>query len=274
MQNSSIAVAMSVYKSDTDYNVKLAIESLLEQTYRNIDIFIEVDGPINSDLEALLRSYCNTDNIFVNFNDKCKGLATRLNSIIDKVMEQGKYDFIARMDADDISLPTRIERQLNFLMVHKEIDVVGSDVIEISEVGEEVFYKKMNPTHDVIRKEIIKRCPFNHPTVMFRSSLFMSQCIRYKAELMNTQDYYLWVDLLAKGKKFANINEPLLYFRVNDDFHSRRGFKKAVNDFKSRLYAFSKLDVLTPSNVIHVVLLFLLRISPSFIKAIAYKVLR
>ncbi|MDV5059493.1 glycosyl transferase, partial [Vibrio diabolicus] len=120
---------------------------------------------------------------------------------------------------------------------------------------------------------IIKRCPFNHPSVMFRMSVF-EDGFRYKSELMNTQDYYLWVDLLAAGKNFANINEPLLMFRINESFHSRRGFKKAMNDLNSRIYAFKKLDVLNLSNIIHTISLFLLRIAPTSIKKWAYKTLR
>ncbi|WP_435235707.1 glycosyltransferase [Psychromonas sp. PT13] len=274
MQKYNVAIAMSVYKLDKCRYVKLAIDSLLNQTYKNIHIFIEVDGLVSKSLKDLLSTYKEKDNISLNFNSQCKGLATRLNSIIDKVIIADKYDFIARMDADDISSPERIETQLLFLLKNSEISVVGSDMIEISELGVELFYKKMSATHDELLANIIKRCPLNHPSVMFRADVFTSPNLRYKSELMNTQDYYLWIDLLAAGKKFANINQPLLYFRVNDQFHSRRGFKKAVNDFKSRIYAFRHLKVLSVGNLVHTVLLFLLRIAPKSIKVKAYSYFR
>lgn len=273
MVNNKIAVAMSVYKTDNAEHLELAILSILNQSYSNFDLFIEVDGSIPSQTRSILSKFDNQTNVLINYNSSSKGLATRLNQIINNVVEKGTYDFLARMDADDISSITRFEKQVNFLLGNPEISVVGSDVIEISELGIELFYKKMSKNHNDMFDNIIKKCPFNHPSVMFNISIFRNG-IRYKSELLNTQDYYLWVDLLALGRKFANINEPLLKFRVNDSFHSRRGVKKAVNDLKSRIYAFKKLKVYSFSNILHVFLLFFLRISPSFIKSYAYRKFR
>jgi hypothetical protein len=132
----------------------------------------------------------------------------------------------------------------------------------------------MAKTNEILVKNIIKKCPFNHPTVMFRTTVFLNSNVRYKAELMNTQDYYLWVDLVKAGYLFANINEPLLKFRIDENFHTRRGLKKAINDLKARFYAFKVLRNFSMSNLLHVTLLFALRISPATIKKIAYKKLR
>lgn len=268
-----LAVAMSIYKSDKLEYVRESIGSITDQSYSFFDLFIEVDGPISTDVELYLRSLSNLDNVYVNYNSSNMGLARRLNDIIDKVLKKGCYTFLARMDADDISFPQRFERQIEYLNNHSEVAVVGSDVVEISEIGHELFYKRMDALHDEISRNIIKKCPFNHPSVVFRMAIF-EEGFRYKSELMNTQDYYLWVDLLAAGKKFANINEPLLKFRVNNSFHSRRGFKKAMNDLNSRIYAFKKLDTFNLGNVIHTVSLFLLRIAPTSIKKWAYSTLR
>jgi hypothetical protein len=94
------------------------------------------------------------------------------------------------------------------------------------------------------------------------------------SSLKNTQDYYLWVDLVKDGCLFANINETLLKFRIDENFHQRRGLKKAMNDLKSRLYSFKILKNYSISNVLHVILLFILRVSPAWIKKLAYKKLR
>lgn len=268
----SIAVAMSVYKSDNiDYLVK-SIDSILNQTIPST-LFIHVDGFVPESINEVLKNYAILDNVYVFFNNENLGLATRLNQIIDTCVSDFEFDFLARMDADDISELNRFEKQVDFLSNHPEVSVVGSDIIEISEKGDEIFYKKMDEEHDLIFKNIIKKCPFNHPSVMFKMSIFYNG-FRYKSELMNTQDYYLWVDLLASGARFANLNEPLLKFRVDSHFHTRRGFKKAINDTKSRLYAFRKLKVLTVSNVLHVINLFVLRVSPTFLKKWAYNNLR
>lgn len=268
----SIAVALSVYKTDKLIFLKEAIDSILIQ---NVDfkLFIEVDGYVYDDVYIFLSGLSSYKNVVISFNKENLGLATRLNEIIDKAIIHGGFTYLARMDADDISHSSRFIEQVSFLNQNEKIDVVGSDIIEISESGDEVFYKEMDNSHNVMYERIIKKCPFNHPTVMFRMSLF-EEGFRYKPELMNTQDYYLWVDLLYANKIFSNINKPLLYFRVNKDFHSRRGVNKAINDFKSRLYAFKKLNNHSLSNYFHVVALLLLRVSPVSLKKIIYKKLR
>ncbi|WGY48437.1 glycosyltransferase [Vibrio sp. ABG19] len=270
--NYKIAVAMSVYRGDSLESLELAVNSILEQTYSHFDFFIALDGKVDDQVFSYLKSLDN-HNVTVIYDEFNKGLAFRLNQIIDLAVKHGDYDFLARMDADDISNNLRFEKQVDFFLLNNDIDVVGSDVLEFDDLNIDGFYKKMASTHEDISKKIIKRCPFNHPSVMFRMAVF-NEGYRYKSELMNTQDYYLWVDLLAAGKKFANINEALLKFRVNESFHSRRGLKKAMNDFKSRVYAFRKLDVMTVSNVVHTINLFLLRIAPTSIKKWAYKTLR
>ncbi|MFM5686604.1 glycosyltransferase [Aeromonas caviae] len=271
--NDRVAIAMSVYHSDPVDYVVHAIESIINQSYKNLDLYIQVDGELTCSAYELLSMYEHHSNIFIEYDDENKGLAYRLNQIIEKVVKHGGYKFIARMDADDISRYDRIEQQIGFFKENNNIDVVGSDVIEIDGKGRELFYKKMDSSHITILNKIIKRCPFNHPSVMFRISIF-EEGFRYKSWLMNTQDYYLWVDLLAAGKHFSNINEPLVFFRVDGNFHYRRGWKKAVNDLNSRLYAFKKLNVVNLSNVIHVFMLFFLRLSPAFVKKTVYKYYR
>tara|TARA_B110000211_G_scaffold184861_1_gene209649 strand:- start:1015 stop:1845 length:831 start_codon:yes stop_codon:yes gene_type:complete len=271
---SKVAVAMSVYKADKINFLKLAINSLLTQTYSDITIFIAVDGSVHHEVKEFLDELNAKDNFFISFYEKNEGLATRLNQLIEQIIDSNKFKFIARMDADDICADNRIYEQVNFLQLNEGISVVGSDVIEINELGEKGFYKKMEANHSQLINNIIKKCPFNHPTVLFRISIFIESKHRYRADLLNTQDYYLWIDLGKHGYKFANINEPLLYFRIDNSFHKRRGLKKAKNDFNARLYAMNKLNMTSVPNLVISFMVFGLRVSPPFIKKIAYKYLR
>ncbi|KPZ53594.1 glycosyltransferase [Pseudoalteromonas sp. P1-7a] len=268
-----VAVALSVYKLDSKNYLKESIDSLLNQTFTNFDVFIEVDGPVDSEVNDLLSNYNDNDKFHVNFNEENKGLAYRLNSIFDKILKIGQYSYIARMDADDICMPQRFDEQVNFLLENEDIAVLGSSMIEFDSTGNE-NYKIMPVIHHELEKNIIKRCPVNHPTVMFNLDAINSIDLKYDGSLKNTQDYYLWVDLLSKGYKFANLRQPLLKFRIDENFHKRRGFKKAVNDFNSRLYAMKTLGVFSVANILHSILLFGLRVSPSYLKKIAYKRLR
>ena len=109
---------------------------------------------------------------------------------------------------------------------------------------------------------------------MFRIDVFDKHNLKYKDELKNTQDYYLWVDAIKSGIKLANINEPLLKFRIDEKFHSRRGINKAKNDFNARIYAIRELKLGSINNYLFSVVLFALRLSPVMVKKWVYSKFR
>lgn len=268
--NPLVIVVMSVYRNDKARFLQQAIDSIVCQTYDNLLLYIAVDGPIDDAVRLLLDGCQSNQKIKIFFYEENLGLAARLNCLIDKALEKDAV-FIARMDADDISFPERITQQVDHMMRNPALGVLGASLIEIDAAGNQLFEKIMPGEHEVLSKNIIKRCPFNHPTVIFRSEIFREKGFRYNSKLLNTQDYYLWVDLLQAGVKFSNIESPLLYFRVDDLFYTRRGLAKAVNDFKARLHAMNKLKCKTFRNYFLAVALFSLRVSPSWVKKVAYR---
>lgn len=271
-----VAVIMSIYSGDKLSYIKSSLESIFIQKGVSLAVFLSIDGQVNTEIYEYLDSLKITGSkaLYIYKNTENKGLATRLNELVFEASKQEHFKYIARMDADDICAPNRLVTQCRFLERNSEIDIVGSDVIEIDDEGNEIFYKKMKSSHEELVCDLIRRCPFNHPTVVFRNSVFTRYKLRYTDGIKNTQDYYLWVDCLAKGLKFANINKPLLFFRVNSDFHSRRGLNKAKNDFNSRMHAMKKLKLFSLRNLGYAFALFLLRVSPTKIKTFAYKNLR
>lgn len=270
----SVGVILSLYYRDNPEHFQMAINSLIEQKYNgSIKIFIAVDGVVDGKLHHLVSIYETQKDIYLYRFESSEGLAKRLNFLIDKCLEHDDIKYIFRMDSDDISLPERVRLQVDFLERNSDISVMGSAVIEINSVGDKMQNKKL-PTSDAeLKSNIIKRCPFNHPTVVFRRDL-LSRGIRYNSKLKNTQDYFLWIDLAANNFKFANIDEPLLLFRINNDFFSRRGMKKAINDFRAKLYAIEKLKMHSVRNYSFAILIFLLRISPAVIQKIVYRKFR
>ncbi|TGA73344.1 glycosyltransferase [Aliivibrio fischeri] len=269
----NVAVAMSVYKSDKLSYLIEAINSILEQEYEVFHIYIEVDGAISSDVKSYLNSL-NPETATITYHRENKGLATRLNQAIDKIIQSGQFSYIARMDSDDISDSSRFREQVDFLSKNQDVYVLGTDIIEIDNDNNPIYYKHMESDSDKIKYNIIKKCPVNHPSVMFRVDLFDNFKLRYQDNLMNTQDYYLWVDVINKGLKISNLNIPLLKFRIDENFHNRRGFKKAINEFNSRIYAMNKLSIFSFSNILHTILLLSLRLSPEPIKKFAYRYMR
>lgn len=268
----NVAVIMSVYEQDNPKYLVMALDSIINQTYKNWSLYIAVDGTVPEPIKVILSDYQkNIANISVFYHSTNLGLAYRLNELIDKVVNHYKY--IARMDADDVSAPNRLDQQVKFLDEFTDVGVLGSSVNEIDALGQFVCYKSMETEHKILSANILKKCPFNHPTVMFRGKVF-EDGYRYKNALKNTQDYYLWVDLLAAGIKFANLDEALLDFRVNSEFYSRRGVKKAKNDFNARLYAGKKLNISTIKAVFFAVLIYGVRVSPAFVKKMLYRFAR
>lgn len=271
--NNKIAVVISVYKNDTVKNLKEALDSLTIQSYDNFDVFLMIDGPISDSLMSTVSEFSLRDNFFVYKEQSNRGLAFQLNKAISVILSYEVYSYIARMDADDISHKDRFLKQIRFFDSNPDVSVLGTSVVEFGEMTNN-YVKKMPTEHAKLLKNIIQKCPLNHPTVMFNIRKIRREDLKYNDRLMNTQDYYLWVDLLSKGYEFANLDDVLLDFRIDRNFHSRRGIKKAMNDFKSRNYAMKKLKIYTFRNMVHTILLFILRVSPSFVKKFAYNNLR
>lgn len=119
-----VAVILPVYKNDRDDYLNLAVESILNQTCKDFHLFIGVDGQVGESLTNYLKLEAKQSKVSVIWYKENRGLACVLNDLFDLCFENG-YEYIARMDADDISAPNRLEKQMKFLYFHTDIDVVG-----------------------------------------------------------------------------------------------------------------------------------------------------
>lgn len=220
-----IAVIMSLYKNDTLEYVTLAVESILKQTYSQFDYFIQYDGYIPQDVDDYLSSL-QDERIHIYRRNDNKGLAYSLNELLEIVMPQG-YEYIARMDADDISLPERLEKQIAFMETNPETECLGTWAIEINSDGSEYFRKQMPETHDGCWEQFMIRDCMIHPTVMYRRS-YIEKAGLYSLDTYFGEDTMMWAQGFAAGCKFANVPEFLFKFRLNEDFFNRRrGWKHA-----------------------------------------------
>lgn len=220
-----LAVIMSLYRSDIVEYVRLAVNSILCQTYRNFEFHIQFDGFVQPDVDEFL-SGIRDERIHIYRRNDNKGLAQSLNDLLSLVMPL-KYEFIARMDADDISLPERFEKQLSYMDSHPEVDCLGTWAIEINSVGSEYYKKQMPETHDECNKQFMIRDCMIHPTVMFRRS-YIEKAGYYSLDTYFGEDTMMWANGFANGCKFANVPEYLFKFRLDDNFFNRRrGWKHA-----------------------------------------------
>ena len=261
---------MSVYEKDKLAWVEQAIASILSQSYQDFLFVIVIDGPVDSGLRALILNAAKHDSRLVILENTTNlGLAASMNVVINWSLSlQPKYFF--RMDSDDYSETHRLAKQVHYLEQHQNVAVVGSSLLEINEHGDPVGIRLMPVTHQSIIKGLPRRCTLNHPTVAIRFDVFRDG-FRYRESLANTQDYFLWIELAANGYVFRNLKDTLLKFRRVNDFYKRRGLSKSINEFKARWFAMITLKRLSPLNMIYSWAVLLLRLMPSPVIKLAYR---
>ncbi|QJR82875.1 glycosyltransferase [Alteromonas pelagimontana] len=261
---------MAVYNGDRVNWVEQAVNSILQQTLDAFVFVIVIDGTILAELMELLLAFSERDSRIVLLQNETNiGLAASMN----KAIEWGfciSPKYFVRMDADDVSKPERLERQISYLQHHEHVAVLGSGLTEIDEEGNKVGARVMPASHKKIVRMLPRRCTLNHPTVTIRYDVF-AQGFRYDADLLNTQDYFLWITLASHGFVFRNLKERLLEFRRVNDFYKRRGFAKSVNEFKARIYAMKALRRFTLWNVTYACGVLCLRLMPAKVVKLAYK---
>ena len=220
-----LCVIMSVYRKDMIEFVRLSVESILKQSYVDFDLYILYDGYVQKKVDIYL-SNIKDERIKVYRRDDNRGLAYSLNELLNIVMPKG-YIYIARMDADDISMPDRFEKQLAYMERHPEIDCLGTWAIEIKSDGSEFYRKQMPETHEGCWSLFMIRDCMIHPTVMFRRR-YIEKAGMYSLNTYFGEDTMMWAQGFANGCKFANLPEYLFEFRLNDEFfYRRRGWKHA-----------------------------------------------
>ncbi len=268
----SVAVIMSVYRTDSFNFVKDAIDSILSQTYP-CTLYLYQDGPVSTDISRLLDTITNTnDNVILIVSDVNRGLAYALNVMIEHVLSEG-YDFIARMDSDDISRPTRIAKQIAYFKQNPDVDVLGASCREFG-ASYALVEKHLPKSHAELVDFSVARCPFIHPTVMFRTRLFFNG-VRYPTDTKLTEDMALWLKLIEDGYRLANLNEVLLDYRLNENAIKRRqGIGKAISEFDIRFKHMRAMKKCTPKNMILISSRLLFHVFPLSVIKILYKFAR
>ena len=271
-QDYNIAVLLSVYKNDRAEFLRLSIDSILNQSYKNIILYIGVDGTIGEKLYKCLEQYEQEKRVNIVYFPENRGLAVVLNDLLI-LCKEANIEYIVRMDADDISVPNRLANQVNYLLLHPEVDVVGGRIEEINEQSERNGKSVTYPlTHQECFKFFRYRDPLAHPAVMFRKSFF-DKAKGYRNEYRKNQDTMLWFDGFMNGCIFANLDETVLLFRVSDDFYKNRrnGFKRAKKMLKDRFMINKSLHY-DWSAYLFSFLMFIMTLTPPFLKKFLYRI--
>lgn len=220
------AVIMSVYYKDKLRYLEESVQSILNQTFRSYHYYIAIDGPVPTEIDEYLASL-RDERIRIHRIEKNGGLAAALNHLLETVLRNPEYRYIARMDADDISMPERIEKQRNFLIENEEISVLGSWYEEINEYGESLSFRRLPVEHEALKKRYYTRTPFAHSSVMFHRRL-IDIAGNYPTDTILIEDHVLWGRALNFNLRLSNLPCVLHKFRICSDFYRKRtGLKYA-----------------------------------------------
>lgn len=214
------SVLMTIYKNDNPSWLTEAIESMLNQSFPPSEFVIVQDGPVPQAVSDVINFYINKyKNLFVLIaNAKNEGLGAALKCGVEKC----QYEYIARMDSDDISDKLRCEKILSYMLEHPDYSLVGSDCIEFSGCCENIKgYVRLPNDPNKVKQFAKKRVPIRHPSIIFKKSDVL-KVGNYKP-LRRSQEYDLVIRMLMADMKISNVQEILFYIRVDDDFYSRRG---------------------------------------------------
>ena len=208
-------VSVLLAAHDAERFLGAAVESVLRQTERDLELVVVDDG--STDRTPKLLAAVSDPRLVVLRNDEQLGLAASLN----KALASASARYAARLDADDVALPRRIERQLAELRRRPALALVGSSVLELDERGRPGRLHEMPVGAAATRWHAHFSSPFLHPTVLFDRELLERHGLRYDAQFAESEDYELWSRLLDVGEG-DNLAEPLVLYRTHPGQATRR----------------------------------------------------
>ncbi len=212
------SVAMAVYGKDDPTYFGVALDSIWNQTRKPDEIVLVVDGPIPAALHAEITARESIPCLRVIYLPENCGLGIAR----DTALAACTHDLVALMDADDVSLPDRFEKQMRRIEEDPTLSLVGGHIREfIGAPGNTVGIRTVRENDTDIKQDLKKRCPINHMTVLFRKS-DVERAGGYEDFYYN-EDYYLWMRMCLAGMRFANLPDVLVDVRVGEDMYRRRG---------------------------------------------------
>lgn len=201
-----------------------ALDSLYVQTFQNFEIILCDDGSKDNTYDVALENQRNHPNIVLLRNEQNLGL----NATLNKCLAVAKGEYIARMDGDDISLPTRFEKQVKFLDEHPEYAVVSAPMIYFDENGE---FRRGTGKGEVEAQDFVHGSPICHAPCMARTAVF-NAVGGYSVDdkLLRAEDYHLWFKIFAAGHELYMMNECLYKMRDDRNATARRNWLTRRNE--------------------------------------------
>jgi glycosyltransferase involved in cell wall biosynthesis len=216
--NSLVSIILPVYNVCPDF-LQESVESVLSQTYTNFELLIVDDGSTDGCTDILTK-----------YTDPRIRLIKNHHNFIDTLncgLEKARGKYIARMDADDVMLPHRLQTQYDFMECHPEIDICGS---WMERFGQSSGLARVPTEHEMIISTFVLNNAVFHPSVVVRKNSL--QNMKYSYDYPCAEDYKLWTELALKGLHFANIPEVLLKYRQSEGQVTQSRWTEMMNSTK------------------------------------------
>lgn len=218
-----ISVIMGIYNCAS--TLQEALDSLYNQTYQDFEIILCDDGSIDSTYEVALENKLTHDNVVLLRNEHNLGL----NATLNKCLSVAKGEYIARMDGDDISMPSRFEVEVDFLDTHPEYAVVSTPCNAFDENG---IYRIGIGQGEVKPKDFLLHPPVCHAPCMVRVEAYKAvNGYSVDDKLLRVEDYHLWFKLYSAGYKLYQMHDSLYLMRDDRNACKRRTWKNRRNEF-------------------------------------------
>lgn len=241
-----ISVAMGVYNPSDSKELEQAIDSVLCQSYREFELLLYDDGSC-PEAAVILRQMAEKDTrIRLLRGDENRGLAHALN----KCIREAKGEYIARMDADDISAPDRFQVQKEFLDAHREYAFVGACAKLYDNEG---VWGERRMVSRPGKQEFMKYSPYIHPTVMFRGSVLKENGGYLETEdTRRCEDYELFMRLYCKKQCGYNLDKVLFSYKEDRDWYDKRSLHQRIAELKVRYRGFRAMGILNAKAMLYV----------------------
>lgn len=238
MENIRISVIVGIYNCAP--TLAEALDSLLAQTYQGFKVIMCDDGSKDNTIDVAKRYVDKYPGKFILIrNEKNMGL----NYTLNHCLEYADTEYVARMDGDDISLPERFQKEIEFLDFHPEYSIVSTPMIYFDENGD-FRIGGIGKGFEVSKENFVSGTPFCHAPCMVRTEAYRSvDGYSVDPKLLRVEDYHLWFKMYQKGYKGYNLGEPLYKMRDDRNAVARRTWQNRINEFHVRRIGYSMLSI-------------------------------
>ena len=263
------SVLISVYKKEKPEYLKTALQSIINQTLKPTEIVIVKDGLLTQELDDCIKEYEKQ------YPELIKIIAFKENRGLGLALRDGviacKYDYIARMDSDDIAKPERFAKQFQYLKQHPETALLGTWITEFSkDENKPDTLTELPCTHQEILKYAKKRNTFRHMTMVLKKEAVI-KAGNYR-DFLWFEDYDLWVRMLQKGYIAANIPEYLVNVRADEEMFARRGgLQYLKQDYRFQKFMLKTGFITSSEFSMNIIIRTMVRLSPNDMRGLFYK---